>query len=248
MRFVLALLLSLVLLAATPARPDPLPPIPSGCLQAVLVLTPDWEARQGQLQRYWRGAPGCPWQPLDENVTVNVGRAGLGWGRGLHPSAVGPGPVKREGDGRSPAGVFRLSAVFGVRDPHPGQGGLPFLQTTEWLEGVDDPASRYYNRLVDRRQVADADWTSSERMQIPLYEIGVVVDHNAPPAVPGAGSCIFMHLWRGLGYPTAGCTSMDRTAMAGLAAWLEAGAQPVLIQLPLAEYQRRREAWQLPGH
>lgn len=237
-------LFALALLAGVPTPPTS--PLPADCLQAVVVLAPDWDARQGTLQTYQRGGPELPWRPQGEAIPVNLGRGGLGWGRGLHPAEAGPGPTKQEGDGRAPAGVFRLSAVFGSRDPRPDAGGLPFLETTESLECVDDPASAYYNRIVDRREIAQPDWKSSEKMRIEPYGVGVVVDHNSDPPVPGAGSCIFMHIWQGETVPTAGCTVSAEPLMASLAAWLRLEAHPVLVQLPEAEYRRLRAPWSLP--
>lgn len=221
-------------------------PIPSGALQAVVVVVPDWNARQGTLRMFQRSGRQAGWLAVGEALPVMVGRSGLGWGRGLHPTQAGLGPVKREGDGRAPAGVFRLSALFGSRNPHPEAGGLPFLETTPTLECVDDPSSRYYNRIVDRQQVPDVDWKSSERMQIAPYRVGVVVDHNTDQPVPGAGSCIFLHLWQGETVPTSGCTASSEVLMSSLAGWLRNEAAPVLVQLPAAEYERLRLEWKLP--
>lgn len=232
--------LLMLLAAATPVSP-----LPAGSLQMVLVVTPSWEARQGTLQAYERSGPDAPWQPVGEPVSVNVGRNGLGWGRGLHPSDL-EGPVKKEGDGRAPAGVFRLSAVFGATDPRRRPGGLPFLETTEWLECVDDVNSRWYNRIVDRMKVGIYDWKSAERMQIEPYKVGIVVDHNTDPPVKGAGSCIFLHIWQGAEVPTSGCTASVQEPMAALAGWLQLQAHPVLVQLPQPEFDRLRKDWALP--
>ena len=93
-----------------------------------------------------------------------------------------------------------------------------------------------------------------------LYRIGVVVAHNgsgvgpgvlaAPPAgpapVPGGGSCIFLHVWRGPGTATAGCTAMPDAALQEVIVWLDADAAPVLVQLPASEAERLRAGWGLP--
>lgn len=235
-----------ILASADGEAPPSAGPLPARTLQAVVVVTPGWEAGMGSLQRFQRSGPEAPWHAQGAEIPVSVGRSGLGWGRGLHPSDPGAGPVKKEGDGRAPAGVFRLSALFGSRNPHPDAGGLPFLETSPTLECVDDTGSRYYNRIIDRRKVAAPDWRSSERMQIPPYEVGVVVDHNTAPPMPGAGSCIFLHIWQGDSVPTSGCTASAEACMAELAGWLQNEARPVLVQLPQAEYERLRGAWSLP--
>jgi len=43
-----------------------------------------------------------------------------------------------------------------------------------------------------------------------LYDACVVTDHNAAPVIPGAGSAIFVHLWRKPRHPTAGCIAFRR--------------------------------------
>ena len=79
------------------------------------------------------------------------------------------------------------------------------------------------------------------------YALGAVLAHNSEPPVPGAGSCIFLHVWESEGAPTAGCTAMALADMSEIATWLDGRASPVLVQLQMVEYQRLREAWGLPA-
>jgi D-alanyl-D-alanine dipeptidase len=111
---------------------------------------------------------------------------------------------------------------------------------------VDDPRSSRYNRVFDAAGVMK-DWSSAETMRRAdeLYRWVVVVDHNAD-ATPGAGSCIFLHLWSGPEGGTAGCTAMDRPVMEELLAWLDPAARPVFVLLPEAELAALREGWALP--
>jgi D-alanyl-D-alanine dipeptidase len=161
---------------------------------------------------------------------------------------VGAGPNKREGDGRAPAGVFRLTDAFGYSPADSIDTGLPYVRSTPDLECVDDVESGYYNRVVDRRRVSP-DWDSHEEMRRAdvLYRRGVVVGHNAAPAAPGGGSCIFLHVWRGPGSTTSGCTAMAEPALATAMAWLDEASDPVLVQLPAREFSRRRATWELPS-
>lgn len=159
-------------------------------------------------------------------------------------------PQKREGDGRSPAGVFPITGLFGYGDAEAlpvRSAKLPYFRATADLKCVDDPASRYYNCLVDQSCVA-RDWRSCEDMlrQDGRYEIGAVVGYNCDAVVPGAGSCIFLHVWEGPGVPTAGCTAMARENMLALARWLDGALSPVLVQLPQAVYEAVRGDWGLP--
>jgi len=234
--------------------------------QLVLVLAEDWDATVAVLWCYARPGPGQAWRAVGKQVPVNIGRTGLAWGRGLHgnpaspnasaaaaPSAdhfdLPPGPTKREGDGKAPAGVFELPFAFGYAgSEQAGAIKLPYLALTANVAGVDDVKSKHYNRLVRTDQVAK-DWASAEQMRRDdgLYEWGVFVNHNTSPTLPGAGSCIFLHVWRGQGKPTAGCTAMSRQEMIRLLQWLNPKARPVLVQLPRAAYDRLATRWALPA-
>ena len=216
--------------------------------QLVLVVSDNWDATSAVLRRYARPGEGQPWQAVGEGVPVSIGRTGLAWGRGLHGNPPLPGPTKREGDGKAPAGVFTLPLAFGYAPKEQaGAVKLPYMQLTAEVMGVDDVKSRRYNQLVRADQVTK-DWDSAETMLRPdgLYEWGVFVNHNVSPAQPGAGSCIFLHIWRGPERSTAGCTAMSRENMILLVQWLDPAAHPVLVHLPRQAYEHMAEPWGLP--
>lgn len=215
----------------------------AGSRQAVVVTAPDWNSNSGTLQRFERTGSG--WRPASESVRVVLGKSGLAWGAGLTRAEGFPGPVKQEGDGRSPAGIFRLGLAFGA-GPNPNLK-VPYQPLTATWECVDDPNSKAYNRVLDGAS-ARRDWQSSERMLIPVYRLGMVVEHNAR-AEKQLGSCIFLHLTGpgGLGASgTLGCTALEEPALLALLQWLQPAAKPILIQLPEDEYQQLRNAWDLP--
>ena len=223
-------------------------PVAGMSRQLVVVVAPHWDSTAARLQRFARAGSDGDWQPVGPAIAVSLGRAGLAWGRGLHP--VVDGREKREGDACAPAGVFAITALFGEAAPDSllaRAARLPYLAATPELKAIDDPASAHYNRIVDRSAVAP-DWASCEDMlrHDERYAVGAVVAHNAEPPEPGAGSCIFLHVWAGEGVPTAGCTAMALADMSEIAGWLDASAAPLLVQLPLAEYTARRAAWGLP--
>lgn len=214
--------------------------------QLVVVTTPDWDSVDGYLQLYERRSN--QWRPAGEKIRIVVGRAGMAWGRGLHGDAPAEGPVKKEGDGKSPAGIFSFSRAFGYAAKSEMAGiRLPYVQATGSLECVDDVKSRYYNRVLDRRRVKSPDWQSSEQMRRrdEQYRLGVIVDHNADGKA-GCGSCIFLHIWSGQGKGTAGCTGMEPASMRQVAFWLDPAKKPVLVQLPAPEYEKLKSAWKLP--
>lgn len=213
--------------------------IPSACRQLVLVTAPEWGSSRGILRRFERER-GTRWREIGGPRGALLGERGLAWGLGLHEQPPKAARRKREGDRCAPAGVFRLTSAFG-RQPAAQSVGtrFPYRQLVAGTEAVDDPASQFYNRIVQRGEVRMPDWKSAERMlEIADYELGVVVAHN-PRNVPGAGSCIFVHEWRGERAGTAGCTVLRAPHLLDLVRWLEADKYPVLVQLPQVEIPAR---------
>lgn len=238
-------MLAVTIDAQTADAPKPLR-LPVRPLQMIVVVTKDWTNVDGQLQRFEK--VDRSWQPAGPPIAVVVGRSGMAWGTGLHPMPQS-GPQKKEGDGRSPAGVFALHYTFGS-EPASSLPGLkmPYVQCTSTLECVDDPKSSHYNQVLDRKSVPNPDWKSSENMLTPdgAYRFGIVIAHNSSPTVACDGSCVFMHIWAGPGIGTAGCTAMKLGDIETLFTWLDAQANPMLVQLPQAEYRRLQKAWHLP--
>ena len=216
--------------------------------QLVLVVTDGWDATTGTLQRF--ELRDGRWQAASMPSPISVGRNGAAWGLGLHPAQSG-GPQKQEGDGRAPAGVFTLGEAFGYAGE--AATAMPYrpMQATSYC--IDVPDSPLYNRIIDTRTEGEAAAKgSTEPMRLdlhnngdPRYREGLVIGHN-PTATPRAGSCIFAHLWRTPGEPTAGCTAMAAETMDGMLAWLRPDARPVFVLLPRAEYERLAHAWRLP--
>ena len=212
--------------------------------QLLVVTARDWSAVSAKIRLFER-TNGDSWRAAPIDADVLLGRAGLAWGTGLHGTAGG-GPVKREGDGRAPAGVFQLIEAFGFASPADARiTRFPYRQLASASEGVDDPRSRHYNRIVEPGVVENKDWKSSERMRVEPYRWGAVIAHNWDQ-VPGAGSCIFLHVWEGADVPTSGCTAMAEAEMLGVLRWLDQRKNPVLVQLPAQEYREVHAAWNLP--
>jgi len=230
--------LALFLLAASP--------VPAESWQLVLSVSEGWDAPAARVRRYERAGAGAPWMAVGDSITASLGRKGLGWGLGLH-SGGGQGPTKREGDGKSPAGVFDLRLATGYAESAPPGTRLRYRMATPTLRCVDDSASAFYNQLVDEAEVKK-DWSSAEDMRRPdeLYRLVVWVGHNDAPAEAQGGSCIFLHLRASASATTAGCTAFDPAPMGALLAWLDPSKRPVLVQLPLPSYRRLAVSWALP--
>jgi L,D-peptidoglycan transpeptidase YkuD (ErfK/YbiS/YcfS/YnhG family) len=216
--------------------------------QMVLVIVPDWNSDHGSLRTYARS--NGVWQAQSEPQPVVVGRAGSAWGQGLN-TVPHDGPVKREGDGRAVAGVFRIGDAFGYADHAITALDYRAMHVDDYC--IDVPGSPLYNQIVDTRN-ADPSIVagSTEPMRRDLhadgdqrYRLGFIIQHNATDT-PGAGSCIFAHIWKSSDTPTAGCTAMNGAVMERLLAWLDPKRQPIFVLLPEAMYTRYARTWGLP--
>lgn len=214
--------------------------LPDRHRQALLVTLPTWTSTGGTLRRYARSSRG-PWRSIGRPVSVHIGAKGLGRGRGLHDSCPGalsrahwgPLAIKREGDHRSPAGIFALGTALGRggRPPyHPGS--WPWRPVDDRDRLVDDPGSPHYNtwqRLPEDERGSRRSWRSAEDLS--RYRVALLVRHNLDPIKPGAGSAIFLHTHWGAAQPTVGCTTMAKTELIQILRWLDPAADPVLVQV-----------------
>lgn len=213
--------------------------------QCILVVTPDWKSQTGTLCIFERENTTSDWRQRGQGIPVIVGRGGLGWGKDIAED----GPLKHEGDGRSPAGIFRLDSAFGYAPQREASWiKLPYRTLFSTTEAIDDPHSSYYNQMLERTQVPAPDWRTSEQMlrKDDCYKWGVIVDYNVNPVKAGAGSCVFLHIWRDPRHPTAGCTAMEEKNLVALLRWLDPKANPVLVQLTLKSFQEWQPKLNLP--
>jgi L,D-peptidoglycan transpeptidase YkuD (ErfK/YbiS/YcfS/YnhG family) len=234
--------------AAGAKAPEPSPsPIVAANQQLLLVRSATWFTPKGTLDRYERDKEGH-WTPAGPTIPVSLGRNGMGWGRGLHAQPKS-GPFKREGDGRSPAGAFALSRAFGTADALPaGAHDFPYLHAQSTSYCVEDLRSKSYNQIIDAAELPRAAWEKWSELKRAdgLFDWAVIVRQNQPNPERGAGSCVFLHVWRGPQMPTSGCTAMPHEQIEGIVRWLDPRAQPVLVQLPEPVFKKLREAWDLP--
>jgi L,D-peptidoglycan transpeptidase YkuD (ErfK/YbiS/YcfS/YnhG family) len=95
----------------------------------------------------------------------------------------------------------------------------PITRSDGWC---DDPTDRNYNRAVRHPYPASAErlWREDD-----LYDVVVVLGHNARPRVRGGGSAIFMHLARPGYTPTEGCIALRRAHLLLLLRGFGAGAR-----------------------
>ena len=137
------------------------------------------------------------------------------------PVALGHGSIKankREGDGGTPRGTFRLKRLWWRAERHARPPTLlpsrRIRQDDAWCE---DPADRHYNQPVKLTPASNADRLARADN---LYDFIIEIDHNTRPRVKGRGSAVFIHAARPGFAATAGCVALELDALRKLLARL----------------------------
>ncbi|MBL8012591.1 MAG: L,D-transpeptidase family protein, partial [Candidatus Omnitrophica bacterium] len=172
---------------------------PMGSADAVVSA---WEKRDGF------------WEQVFDPMPAVVGRKGMA-----------PLGKKREGDGRTPSGIFDLKTAFGYAPELDTK--LNYRQATSADLWIDDPKSPEYNQWVKAPTPA-ASYELMKRAD-DLYKMGAVIEYNTNPVVSGYGSAIFLHVWKGPDHPTAGCVALDEDDVSDLLKWLDVQKSPVIV-------------------
>lgn len=155
------------------------------------------------------------WQIAFEPIDAVIGRNGF--------ALAGE---KREGDGRTPSGIYPLKMTFGY-DESIGTK-MPYRQTLADDIWVDDPNADDYNQWVKKTETRAASYEKMRRDDN-LYKYGIVIEYNTSPIIKGYGSAIFLHIWKGKGLPTAGCVTVSEEDIIKIMGWLDPAASPLII-------------------
>jgi L,D-peptidoglycan transpeptidase YkuD (ErfK/YbiS/YcfS/YnhG family) len=121
---------------------------------------------------------------------------------------------KREGDGKSPAGIWPIRRVMWRADrggtPQTAFALAPIAPDDGWCDTSTDPN---YNKPVKHpyRVSAETLWRDDG-----LYDIIVVLGHNDDPVVAGMGSAIFLHCARADYGATQGCVALAKADLLDL--------------------------------
>jgi L,D-peptidoglycan transpeptidase YkuD (ErfK/YbiS/YcfS/YnhG family) len=197
--------------------------------QLIVVLSPELNATSALMQRYEKQEQ---WVKIGDKTPVTLGRSGLGY-------VAFKEPLKNEGDGRSPLGLFPITATFGYDQNTTFK--LPYWYADENLYCVDDVNDSRYNkmlRIYDKSSLP----SSYEVMHRSdgVYRYGAVIGYN-DMAQSGRGSCIFIHLNKSNNAPTSGCTAMDEVPLLELLNWLDPAKQPHILQIVKSECGKYKE-------
>jgi D-alanyl-D-alanine dipeptidase len=218
--------------------------------QILRVTTADWNSPQGSLQRFERSANGAL-VPVGAPLAVWLGRAGMGWRNDEGaPPPPGPGPVKREGDGRSPAGILTFGDMWGYARQAPEGVRFSYRSATDCDRCVDDADHADYGKLIRLASPqAPVTWRSAEKIRLDTehYRYLLVIHYNDFKPRQAAGSCIFLHVAVPPGRVTAGCTALEVDDLLTLLRWMDPAKHPVLVQVPTPYFELVRTAWSLPS-
>ncbi len=133
------------------------------------------------------------------------------------PVALGRGGIKankREGDGATPRGAFRLKRLWWRAERHPRPRTLLPVRRIQPDDGwCENPADRRYNRPIKLAPGSNADRLARKDA---LYDFIIEIDHNMRPRVAGRGSAVFIHIARDGFAPTAGCVALTASALGRL--------------------------------
>jgi L,D-peptidoglycan transpeptidase YkuD (ErfK/YbiS/YcfS/YnhG family) len=208
---VLAAFASLALAVACPSNvANDMRPQPAGS-QLITVEAPSTSTTHATL-RTWRRSGGC-WVAAHGPYPARVGHNGIRRNR-------------REGDGTTPIGTFRIGRVMYGNEPDPGvKFRYRRLRCGDWWN--EDPSSPTYNTLQRLRcgQQPPFEVKSPGMWQErTAYRHLAVVEFNMNPVVPGRGSGIFLHAQTG--GPTNGCISLRRPDLVRVLRWLRPSSAP----------------------
>jgi len=170
-------------------------------------------------------------------------RSGACWSlvAGPWPARVGVTGVSehhREGDGSTPAGLYRIGSVMYGIAANPGvRYAYHQLSCGDWWD--EDPASPTYNTFEHVACGAAPPFGGKSEalwQETTAYQHFAVVDYNADPVVPGAGSAVFIH--DDTGRPTIGCVSVAPPSLLRLLQWLDPPQAPAIVIGTEAEIRR----------
>jgi L,D-peptidoglycan transpeptidase YkuD (ErfK/YbiS/YcfS/YnhG family) len=184
-----------------------------GTTQVLLVTNEESSGFNARL--YALEKRGDAWRTAFPPLRVLIGEKGF-----ARPGA------KKEGDLKTPSGVFALKRTFGYGAGIPSR--MPYRQAGKDDLWVDDASSPDYNRWVRRGETSAASFEVM-RLNDDRYKYGIIIEYNTDPVVRGAGSAIFIHVRRAENTPTLGCVAMSESDILKILGWLDPAAGPSIV-------------------
>lgn len=163
------------------------------------------------------------WKPATGWMDANIGRNGIG--------------KRRQGDERSPTGLFRLGMSFGSVPKPPGVS-TSYIRTTSHDYWACDSRRSDYNTYQRYSGDPHSRWSSFERLRIKPYKYVIDIGYNQS-RTPWKGCAIFLHIWKGSGIGTAGCTALSEAGVLKLLRWRKPRSNPLILQSPYEQLAAR---------
>jgi L,D-peptidoglycan transpeptidase YkuD (ErfK/YbiS/YcfS/YnhG family) len=204
----------LALLALSPAaeaRPEACRPATGQGSQLITVEASSARSTHASL-RLWKRRGGC-WAPASPTMAARVGRNGLSGNR-------------REGDGTTPTGTYRIGRTMYGIDPNPSvrYRYRRIVCGDYWVEDSSSPRYNTFTHVPCGRTPPFR--VTGERLwrETTAYRHLAVIEFNMNPIVPGRGSGIFLHATTG--GATNGCISLPLGLLRQVLRWLRPAESP----------------------
>jgi len=153
------------------------------------------------------------WVANGQETEVNIGTNGFASPR-----------KKREGDMKTPTGLYRIGIAFGYGDFC--LTGLDYRKIEDNHYWNDEPEHENYNQWLDEKPECSAEKMLREDG---LYRYGFVIEYNTNPVIPNRGSAIFAHVEKGAGISTHGCISIPEDHLLEILSWLDKKRNPHIL-------------------
>jgi L,D-peptidoglycan transpeptidase YkuD (ErfK/YbiS/YcfS/YnhG family) len=115
---------------------------------------------------------------------------------------------KKEGDGITPRGIFRLTKVFYREDRVKNiKTKIKKVKIKKNMGWCDDSKSKFYNKLV---KIPGKFGHEKLYRKDNIYNIVVVLDYNLNPTIENKGSAIFIHVAKKNYTTTQGCLGLKQ--------------------------------------
>gem|GEM_PF-822534 len=183
-------------------------------IQQVVIATTDKTSSRSATISYYHKKNG-KWVRVYSRMSGVVGKNGLT-------------SNKKEGDGKTPKGVYSLTSSFGF-ETKPAGVKLPYTKTNQYSYWIDDASSSDYNKMVTYKGDPNKKWKSFERLTHHLYSHAVVIDYNTNPIVKGKGSAIFLHTRTSATKYTLGCVAIYKDSLVKIMKQLDPKLNPHII-------------------
>ncbi|MCF8370112.1 MAG: L,D-transpeptidase family protein [Bacteroidales bacterium] len=193
-----------------------------GVSEQILLVTNEYiSSKDAILQTFEK--TNDQWVEKFAKTSVTIGRSGFA-----------PYRKKREGDGKTPTGIFYLGPVYS----YPGEKvntKMEYWEASENDYWIDDVQSDQYNRWVISPTDPKSDKVSREVMKRNdiLYKYGIAIHYNMDQQ-KGKGSVIVVHVLEAE-KPTAGCIAVPEEDLLDIIGWLDPVKKPLIIMGNLEE-------------